>query len=232
MSKDGKDVAKQLDELRRELRADLRTLKESVKFCSDTTDNILEIQKDLKELKGDMKKLIDKNVELERENQRLHAKVDELEQYQRLNNLEIKGLPTDCDELEVVKEIGRKLNEAIDESDIDICHKIDTPNSTVKNVLVRFTRRSKRNEILAKARKARLSTESLGFRGPSKPVFVNEHLTRKNKQLLGAAIARKKVVQWKFVWSSNGKIFARRAESTPIIRITSLTDVDRMTPLT
>lgn len=232
MDKEVKEVAKQLDEFRRELRAEMRSLRESVKFCSDTTDNIMEIQKDLKELKEDMKKLIVKNVELERENQRLQSRVDELEQYQRLNNLEIKGLPNDCDELEAVKEISKKLNEVINASDIDICHKIDTPNSTVKNVLVRFTRRSKRNEILAKARKARLSTQSLGFHGTSKPVFVNEHLTQKNKQLLGAAIARKKVVQWKFVWSSNGKILARRAESTPIIRITSLTDVDRMTPST
>ncbi|KAH9375809.1 hypothetical protein HPB48_009865 [Haemaphysalis longicornis] len=145
MDKDVKEVATQLGEFRMQVRAEMRSLREGVKFCSDTTDSILEIQKDLKGLKGGMKKLIVENVELEREHPSLQTRVDELEQYQRLNNLEIKGLPNDCDELEAVKEIDKKLNEVTDESDIDICHKIDTPNSTVENVLVRFTRRSPRN---------------------------------------------------------------------------------------
>lgn len=46
-----KEVAKQLDEFRRELPAKMPSLRESVKYCSDTTDSIMEIQKELKELK-------------------------------------------------------------------------------------------------------------------------------------------------------------------------------------
>ncbi|KAH9365763.1 hypothetical protein HPB48_016851 [Haemaphysalis longicornis] len=179
-------------------------------------------------MKHDMKKLIERNRELELENSQLNSRLNELEQYQRLNNIEIKGLPDNCDELAAVKLIGTKLGEPLDVHDIDLCHKIRIPNSVQKNVIVRFTRRSKRNEILAKARKARLTTESLGFDGTSKPVFLNEHLTPKNKQLLGAAVARKKEVGWKFVWTAEGKILARRGESTPIMRIASMSDVERM----
>lgn len=228
MSKESKEMAKLLEEFKRELRLELRTLKESVKYCSDTCDGVNEIQKDMKELKLDIKRLIEKNHELEKENQYLRERLDELEQRQRLNNLEIKGLPADCDELEIVKEIGKKLGEQIVDADIDICHKVDIPHSKDKNIIVRFTRRSKRNLVLAKARKMRLTTDALGFEGASKPVFLNEHLTRKNKQLLGAAVAKKKSVAWKYVWTSNGKVLARRGESTPILRITTMADIECM----
>lgn len=221
-------MAKLLEEFKSELRQDIRILKDSVKYCSDTCDGVNEIQKEMKELKLEIRRLVDKNLDLEKENQNLRDRLDELEQHHRLNNLEIKGLPADCDEVEVVKEIGNKLGEEIVDTDIDICHKVDIPHSKDRNVIVRFTRRSKRNAVLAKARKMRLTTDALGFEGASKPVFLNEHLTQKNKRLLGAAIAKKKSVAWKYVWTSNGKVLARRGESTPILRISTMSDVERM----
>lgn len=230
MSNVSEVVKKQLDDFRREIRLEIRTIKDSVKFSSDAADNVAEIMKDMKEIRLDMKKLVERNRELEIENQQLHQRVDELEQYQRLNNLEIKGLPNDCDETTVIKKIVNKLGETLDEKDIDVCHRVKIPNSVEKNVIVRFTRRSKRNVVLAKARKAKLTTESLGFDGTSKDVYINEHLTAKNKRLLGAAVARKKAIGWKFVWTTDGKILARRGESTPIMHITSLSDVERMMP--
>lgn len=47
----------------------MNSLMKSAKFCSDTTDRILVIQKDLKELKGRHEKTDRKNFELERENE-------------------------------------------------------------------------------------------------------------------------------------------------------------------
>ncbi|KAH7944989.1 hypothetical protein HPB49_004566 [Dermacentor silvarum] len=229
MSKESKEIAKQFEEFRRELRLEIRSLKESVKYCSDTSDSVSEIQRDIKELKLDMKKLVEKNVQLEHENQGLRDRIDELEQYQRLNNIEVKGLPDGCNATAAIKAIGMKLGETIDDLDVDVCHMVETSKGRGKNLIVRFTRRSKRNAILAKARKARLTTQSLEYAGQSRPIFVNEHLTRKNKQLLGAAISRKKVVGWKHVCSSNGRVLARRGDSTPVLHIVSLADVDRMT---
>lgn len=150
MTKDGKDFAKQLDEFRREMRAEMRSLREGVKVCSDACDGVTEIQKDMKELKLEIRKLLEKNQMLEQENKQLRDKLDETEQYNRLNNLEIKGLPGSCDEISVVKQIGEQLDEVIDDNDIDICHKVDVPNSRAKNIIVRFTRRTKRNAVWPK----------------------------------------------------------------------------------
>lgn len=53
------------------MRLDRRSPKGSMKFCSDTCDNVIEIQKDMKELKDDMKKVFLRNRELEENNLRI-----------------------------------------------------------------------------------------------------------------------------------------------------------------
>lgn len=44
LSKEIKDVTRALEDLKRELRADLRTPKDSVKYCSDTCDCVKELR--------------------------------------------------------------------------------------------------------------------------------------------------------------------------------------------
>lgn len=93
------------------------------------------------------------------------------------------------------------------EDDVDICHRVPTARHDVSNIIVRFVQRTKRNALLSKAKKVKIDSAALGSRASS-PVYVNEHLTRTAKQLLGAAIQRKKEMHWKFVWTTGGKVFA------------------------
>lgn len=216
---------KALDDFRREMRTELRSLKESTKYCSDGFD---EVGSDLKALRKEIQELTRCNLELKSENVRLNQRVEELEQYTRANNLEIKGVPAAGDVSELVKRIGDLVGESITESDIDICHRVPTPNPDKKNIVVRFVRRCKRNAVLEKSRKKRITTKDLGF-AVVDAVYINEHLTRPGKQLLGAAIAKKKQVNWRFVWTTGGKVFARRDESAAAVHIRSLSDLDKMT---
>lgn len=220
---------KAIDNLRREIRVELRELKDSVKYCSDTCDGVKAISTDVKELRREIQLLTKSNLELKSENQRLSKRLEELEQYQRSNNLEIKGVPTEGDLAVALSKIGEVIGEPIDEDDIDICHRVSTQKATEKNIVVRFVRRSKRNAVLDKARKTRgMTAESLGFMA-STPIYVNEHLTRQNKQLLGATIARKKEMRWRYAWSTGGKIYARKEDGSDALRIEALDDLMKMT---
>lgn len=67
----------------------------------------------------------------------------------------------------------------------------------------------------------------LGF-GENRPIFINEHLTRQGKQLLSAAKQRKNEVGWKYVWTTGGKVMARRNETSPILHIFSTEDISKM----
>ncbi|KAH6944468.1 hypothetical protein HPB50_003292 [Hyalomma asiaticum] len=83
-----------------------------------------------------MKELLNENKKLKAENERLSKKCDELEQYQRSNNLEIKGVPPGNDALGILQKIGESVGETIDTSDIDICHWVPDANETPEGVRV------------------------------------------------------------------------------------------------
>lgn len=219
---------KAIEDLRRELRADLRGVKESVKYCSDACDSVQQISKDIKELRKEIQDLAKANRELRQENDRLSVRVEEMEQYQRANNLEIKGLPLVGDEGDMVLKIAESIGVVMAESDIDICHRVPTARQDEKNVIVRFVQRSKRNAILAAAKKKRLTVESLGFAGARTPIYVNEHLTICNKKLLGAAISLKRQKGWKFVWTAGGRVFARKDEASPALRMANTADLEKI----
>lgn len=214
MRKDDRDTAKAIEDLQHELRAELRAIKDSLQGMTELKD---EIQQVLKE-----------NCELKAENDKLTRRLDELEQYQRSNNLEIKGIPLDGEPLSIVQKISVIVGEEITEQDIDICHRVPTARHDGSNIVVRLVRRNKRKAILNKAKKVRMDAKKLGFE-TSSTVYVNEHLTRYGKQLLGVAIKRKKEVRWKFVWTAGCKVFVRKDEGSSVVRMTCMDDLEKMT---
>lgn len=209
-----KETARALEDFKRELRAELRALKD--------------VLHDVKGMKEEIEKLLKENQELKVENSRLSRRMEELEQYQRSNNLEIKGIPLDGEPVAVLEKIGEIIQEPVTEADIDVCHRVPTAKHDQTNIIVRFVRRTKRNAFLGKAKRVKISATQLGFETSSQ-VYINEHLTRQGKQLLGAAVQKKRDVNWKFVWTAGGKVFARKDERSPCIRIATLNDLDRMT---
>lgn len=152
------------------------------------------------------------------------------EQYSRLGNLEVKGIPVVARESlpDTLHRIGELLHEPIVEDDIEVCHRVPTKKSdNVPNIVIKFKSRLKRDTVLDKARKARISARDLGY-SCNMPVYINKHLCPVLKQLLGMAVAKKKVVNWKLVWSKSGRILARKDESSPIVHIRNAHDIDKI----
>jgi len=90
------------------------------------------------------------------------------------------------------------------------------------NIIVRFFSRKKRNALF-KARK-NLKDAKFGFLS-SKGVFLNENLTPKITQLLFHANKKRKENQWKYLWTSNGRIFARNRDNSSAIQIKNECDI-------
>lgn len=59
-------------------------------------------------------------------------------------------------------------------------------------------------------------------------MYLNENLTQATKELFWKTRSKGKENNDKFVWVSNAKIFARKEYGGPVIRIASLTDIDKM----
>lgn len=193
------------------------SLSESVQVMSDLFDEMKEKQE---ELLASNKALVARNAALEK-------KVADLEQYSRMNNVEIKGVPVtekeDC--AAILKTVGEAIQCPVLPTDLDVVHRVPT-KSAGKNIIARFCCREKKNEFVRKARKARLSTNQIGFSSENgSPVFVNDHLTVDNKKLFAQALALKKEHNWEFLWTDNCQIKARKTGDSKVYRIASESDL-------
>ena len=56
-------------------------------------------------------------------------------------------------------------------------------------------------------------------------LFFNENLTRANKELFWRARSKGNEKQYKYVWVKNAKIYAKKTESTPVLRINCVSDL-------
>lgn len=95
--------------------------------------------------------------------------------------------------LEIVEKVGVAIVEPMLPTDIEVCHHVSVPHSTAQNI-VELTCRNKRHEVLAHARKRRVSCDEVDMRSNAL-IRVNEHLCLALKKLLGMTIAKKKQCQ-------------------------------------
>ncbi|KAH7954971.1 hypothetical protein HPB49_023516 [Dermacentor silvarum] len=166
------------------------------------------------------------NKSLKDENELLSKRLSALEQYSRPNNVKINDIPTTQTEnrLAVVQATGDRIGCPIAESDIDAVNRVPAKKDT--NIIARFCSRAKRSELPAKARKARLTTSAIGFsQSRNKPIFINDHLTPDNKRLFAQALELQRGKGWKYLWTDNCVIKARKSDSSRVYRITGVMDL-------
>ncbi|KAH6919672.1 hypothetical protein HPB50_029344 [Hyalomma asiaticum] len=126
-------------------------------------------------------------------------------------------------ELKELKESVKFMNAEFEE----MKKKLVVADHGKSNVVVQFKTRQKRDSVLEKARKKRIRNREVGVADES-PIFVNEHLCPALKRLLSLAINKKRERHWRFVWTRNGKIFARRSETSDAIRIECERDLGKI----
>lgn len=221
-----KDLLKYVNDENTNLRKEVEELKQSMSFMNETFEALRTTGDELEALKKEHATLKQEKVELEQSLANTQRELIELKQHSRLFNVEIKGIPQNENESldNIVQKIGEKIGLNVEPKDIDVVHRVPTKDKKKTNVIVKFATRAARDKFLQSARKKRLSADDIGF-SETTPVYLNEHLCPEYKILLGQAIARKKENNWKFVWVSNSKILARKAENSTVIHIATRDDL-------
>jgi len=84
--------------------------------------------------------------------EKIPQEVDQIKQYQRINNLEIHGIPETKNEqlLELVVKLAKDLDVTLNKENIDVVHRLPTSKVEMpKPILIKFCQRWKKNEILS-----------------------------------------------------------------------------------
>ncbi|XP_050359907.1 uncharacterized protein LOC126779831 [Nymphalis io] len=167
----------------------------------------------------------------------LKADFNEREQDLLLNDIDITGIPESKGEnpYHIVMLIAAKLSVKIDEQDITRAERIgpihgskEGENAT-RPIVVRLSRKTLRDDILRAARIRRgADTADMNIPGNPRKFYVNERLTKTNRQLFKKTRIAAKTSKWKFIWTREGRIYTRQNEGKPSIRIKSESDILRI----
>ncbi|XP_028179082.1 uncharacterized protein LOC114366413 [Ostrinia furnacalis] len=156
------------------------------------------------------------------------------------NDIEIAGIPEEKNEnaAHIMLTVANKLGVSIDERDIVNAERggplragssHETPDARPRVLIIRLTRRALRGQLLAAARVRRsLQTDGLGLSGSPKNFYINERLTKQNRHLFYNAREAARREKWHYVWTRDGRIYARREQGAPRHRIKSEADINRV----
>lgn len=203
---------------------EMTEIKETVSFMSEKYDRILEELKDFKKIKANYF-VLEKKVEF------LENKINDLEQYSRNKNLELKGIEeTPNENLKgIVVKLASKMGvENISESSIDVIHRVDNrTNREPKDIIVQFNNRTSRNLFLEK-KKERVYSNEVSKGRKDNVIYINEQMTPQTKQIFWETKNMCKEKNYNYVWFREGKIFVRKAQGTKAIRIKSMEDIKKL----
>ena len=174
------------------------------------------VKSKIKEIKEDINKLSNDGFNVE-------VKSDELEQYARRDCFEITIVPNDSPAL-LVKEMSEIMGVNLNENGISIAHRLPPTTKVKDRLIVKFTRREKRDEIYSKRKNVKCKrTKDLpsvvcepesAVVSHKAQIHVNESLTPYRKRLLGRILQFKRDHNYKFIWTANGKIMLKKTESS------------------
>lgn len=237
------DMQKQLADIAQKLTL-LVPLKEKVDEIASVKETVEEIEKAMQLLstKYDviMEKLstqdkemsaVKKRVEKLEESQngaevaKLRQDLNTLEQYGRLNNLEVHGVRmTDHENLlEKMNSVAVRLQvKPLSPDDVEAIHRVPSKTGKTPVVLIRFLNRSRRDEWLKNKNKLRNGQED------STQIYLQENLTESNRKNFFEARERAKLKGYRFTWHKNGVTYVRKQEGEKAIRIQSCKDFDKI----
>jgi hypothetical protein len=212
----------------KEIKEQNTQLQESVNFTAAKYEEIKEKMQKVEEERTEDRKYICQ----------LEEKLEQLERQGRASSLEIRNIPITKDETKlgltkIVADLGKTINVPIQESDVKDIFRVNAKTS--KPLIIDFTTVLLKENILRGIKKFnkdnrdnKLNTGYLKMDGPNVPIFISENLTSKTKRLFFLAREFGAQNKFKYCWTSYGKVFLRKEDGTPLIRIESEKDLNKI----
>lgn len=168
---------------------------------------------------------------------KLQIELNDREQESLANDVEIGGIPEFQSEsaVHLVTTVATKFGVTLEMRDVVSANRVGVPGASPRGprrIVVRLARRVVRDDLLRAAR-ARRNTTSGGLGLPEhepKQLYVVERLTKANRILFAKAREARAEAGWRFVWTKDGRILARKSESpgSPVHRLRSEKDIERV----
>lgn len=172
----------------------------------------------------------------------LEERMEDLQRCSQKTCIELKNVPrkpqeTTGDLINMVLSLSKSISGNLDVKDVKDIHRIQGKKVGVKNtpIIVELGSSIIKTDFLQKAKtyniknKTKLQAKHLGFTSnEDTPVFISEHLTAKGNRLYFLARDLAKTKQYKFCWTTFGRVFVKRDENSRAIMIKTETQAHHL----
>lgn len=164
----------------------------------------------------------------------LQNKIDTMEQHARQCNIEIGNLPERRGENlnQLMENLFGLIKQPINTRDIVAVHRVphaNPKNPHPKNIIVELSSRTLRDNLIAASKLCKgITSDRIDITGVSQRIYINEHLTLKNKTLFREARLAAKSSGHRFVWVRHGTILVRESETSPVFAVRSTEDLRKI----
>lgn len=201
----------------------LKDMEKSIEFMAAQFDKM---QKENKEIKKLLKENSKENEHLKERIMELENVIEGIEKEKVQNNIIINGIVKQEKEEkveEVVTKVLQKLNVNAENKIIKCYRKNDQERSPI---IVELREGTTKTEIL-QARKdiEKLTDKDCQLRGKNNTVYINEQLTNTMNKLFYSVRDLKKNKKIAYAWTREGKVYARKTDTSQKIRIKNKTDL-------
>lgn len=193
-------------------------IQKNTNFYAEKYDELLKCHREtldiLKDTKNKLQDVKNRCVHLETLNGALESRVRSLEQAERAKNIEIVGV--EYKEHENLKTVVEKIAQKMDVNSTGIERawrlRGTKHNPNVCGIIVKFRTEEVKQQWIENRKKIRLNTDIFPNSSCSTNIFINEDLTKYNRELLWQAKQKKKENLLKFVWVKNGRVLCKKDE--------------------
>lgn len=205
----------------------IKGLQESVKKYESMMELVTANDKEVTLLRTEVGVLLNTVTDQTAMIEQLHANINSTEQYSRRCNMEIHGIPLTRNEdlratmQDLVEKLGIGSHTP---ADVVACHRLRSRREGEAPILVQFTSVSVKEQWMG----ARKKLVTLPRSENQHKIYLNDNLTRSNKELFWQVRTKGREKSYRFVWVKNGTIFANKDESSSPVRIASTRDLERI----
>lgn len=231
-----KNISKEMKDCKRANKENFDSLQNSLDAVhltlSEMKTKLLAVEAENEALKQECGLLRSDNESLVRRVKDLRRDMADIQQYTRCSNVEIRGVPLTPGEdvYAVLEAVAKGLKVPYLRQDISIAHRLPAPRDGRfhPTIIAQFSSRSTRSAWLAAARGRILQTTDLAASLAPGRVFVSDHLTPHNKDLLHRAKSLVRQGRLAYAWSRDGKILIREGVNSPVLRVWTVEDLERV----
>lgn len=214
----------------KELKREMCELKASCEYAAAKLDDYDTKFSTVDRKIGEIMNLQDEVISTQNAMAGMKAEVEAMEQWTRLSNVEIRGVPVSKDEnlFAVVEKIGTATGYPILRNQLNYISRVPT-YSKEKNIVMSFINRYVKEEFIAAARAYKdLKGSDIGFGNKTQRIFVNDHLTPASKNLLSKVKLKASDLGYRYKWVKYGKIHIRKNDTSPVIIISKISDLNKL----